>query len=389
MSEAGDQAAYARLCVSADGSRWVDVSAPVSKIDVEDHEYLTDQATIVLDDHVGLLADASFEHLRVRITLGWQAQRAEIFEGEVASSRPITQRDGYRLELTALDLGDRLKRHTPDAHSWHDGQTIAGVITDILGHPTGHGDGPGVEPGQIEPPNDVRFADDRRLLQANISDLDFIQQLADNHDCRAFVEFDAKDQKSKLHFLPIQKLATAEPLGVLDYCRGMGELTTFQAQRISAGSLVDHTTSDIDPNSGQEVEASSPPPPARPALPAPAVERRRDLTTGQRSSIEALGELAAAAEAQQVRDRQRLTTGAAADTQRTVIPDPRRLLGHSCKGEAIGTVILRAKSRVTISGVSPWAEGDWYVTKVNHVFTRQQTDLRMSTNFVSRFEGTR
>ena len=92
MSEAGDQAAYARLCVSADGRRWADVSPPVARIEVEDHEYLTDQATIVLDDHVGLLADASFEHLRVRVTMGWQAQRAEIFEGEVASARPISSR---------------------------------------------------------------------------------------------------------------------------------------------------------------------------------------------------------------------------------------------------------------------------------------------------------
>jgi phage protein D len=389
MSEAGDQAAYAGLSVSADGRRWVDVSAPVARIDVEDNEYLTDQATIVLDDHVGLLADVSFEHLRVRITLGWQAQRAEIFEGEVASSRPITQRDGYRLELTALDLGDRLKRHTPEAHAWHDGQGIKDVISEILAHTDGHGEPPGLTLGKVEAPNDVRFTADRRLLQANISDLDFIQQLADNHDCRAFVEFDGTARVSKLHFLPIEQLATAEPLGVLDYCRGMGELTSFQAQRISAGSLVDHTSSDIDPTSGQEVTESSPQAAPRPPLPAPSVERRRGLTEGQRSSVEALAELATAVEAQQARDRQRVTTGTHEDTKRVIKEDPRRKLGYSCRGEAVGTVMLRAKSRVTVSGVSPWAEGDWYVTKVNHVFTRLKTDLRTSTNFISRFEATR
>jgi hypothetical protein len=54
----------------------------------------------------------------------------------------------------------------------------------------------------------------------------------------------------------------------------------------------------------------------------------------------------------------------------TVKADPTRILGYSGHGTAIGTVKLRAKGKVTIKGIAPWAEGDWYVHQVNHIFTR-------------------
>jgi hypothetical protein len=32
--------------------------------------------------------------------------------------------------------------------------------------------------------------------------------------------------------------------------------------------------------------------------------------------------------------------------------------------------MLRAKGKVTLKGLPPWVEGDWYVFKVNHHYTR-------------------
>jgi hypothetical protein len=60
--------------------------------------------------------------------------------------------------------------------------------------------------------------------------------------------------------------------------------------------------------------------------------------------------------------------------------------GH---GVATGTVKLRAKSLVTIQGVAPWAEGDWYVTKVNHVYTRERINNRTRSSYYTKFTATR
>ena len=46
------------------------------------------------------------------------------------------------------------------------------------------------------------------------------------------------------------------------------------------------------------------------------------------------------------------------------------MLGFYGAGVARGTIMLRAKGKVTIKGISPWAEGNWYVHKVNHIYTR-------------------
>jgi hypothetical protein len=44
-------------------------------------------------------------------------------------------------------------------------------------------------------------------------------------------------------------------------------------------------------------------------------------------------------------------------------------LGFSGEGTASGTIMLRAKSLVTIQGIAPWAAGDWYVRRAVHVWT--------------------
>ena len=46
------------------------------------------------------------------------------------------------------------------------------------------------------------------------------------------------------------------------------------------------------------------------------------------------------------------------------------MLGYAGRGECRGTIKLRAKGKVTIQGLPPWASGDWYVHRVNHIFTR-------------------
>jgi hypothetical protein len=128
-------------------------------------------------------------------------------------------------------------------------------------------------------------------------------------------------------------------------------------------------------------------------VPPPAPERDPELSDGRKKALEALAELSAAADKRVEEARARVDAEVAdpAAAKAKVIPDPTRKLGFRGKGVSSGTVKLRAKSRVTISGVAPWAEGAWYVTKVNHVYRRQFVGPRLSrhTSYVTNFQVTR
>ena len=379
-----DESAAGGILVSADGSAWHEVSAPVSSIDVEDHEYLTDKATILLDDHTGVLAHASFEGLELRVRLGWNLDRQTIFEGVVTGARSVTQREGPQVELTALDFTYRMSRRTPEPFTWNRGQKLSEVVGSIVSRAQYD-----IKPKQIEPSIDVAFSATNPLVQANQSDWDFVQSLARRYNCRAFVEFDGKDS-TEFFFVPVEKLASAPTALNLRCCRGLGGLISFDYERISSGSMVELTATAVDRSTGATTTVEPPPRPPLPAVPPAATDRDRDLTRGQRVAIQALTELGAAAAAKIAADRRRVGGDAAdpAAAAASTMPDPTRRVGLSGNGVANGNVGLRAKNRVDISGIAPWAEGHWYVTKVNHVYTRQRLGTRYSSSYVSNFRVT-
>ena len=70
------------------------------------------------------------------------------------------------------------------------------------------------------------------------------------------------------------------------------------------------------------------------------------------------------------------------------------MLGLRGEGRAVGTVLLRAKGKVTILGLAQWAEGDWYVAKAVHTWsdTRTPEDLktkRKRASYETKFTATR
>ncbi|WP_432949912.1 hypothetical protein ACQPXM_17710 [Kribbella sp. CA-253562] len=386
MGTPGDETAVAELWMSVDGKDWRDVSSPVQSVDVEDHDRLTDKATVVLDDNTGVLADASFEGLEVRITLGWKAQRAKIFEGVVSAARVIAAPGGQRIELTALDFTHRMSKHTPtEPVVWNRGETLTKVLTDIVTRAEYR-----IKVGQIEPTEELTFDKTRALRQANVNDWAFVLDLAERQNCLAFLEFDGKNT-SEFFFVPIEKVGTAKPVGTLSYCRGMGDLVEFDFERISSGALPTRSASTIDPASGAVVDAPAAPPAPRPELPAPGTGRDPGLGADRRAALESLTELAAAADAKLAAPTERVA-GAVADpgaAKAKIVPDPTRRLGFSGRGVATGNVLLRAKSRVSISGISAWAAGDWYLTKVNHVYRRERSEHRSRASYFTKFAATR
>jgi hypothetical protein len=384
-----DEAAIGELWVSVDLRDWREVSGPLQSIEVEDHDTLTDKATIVLDDHTGALAGVHFEGLYVRVALGWQARSASatIFEGQVTGHRVLAQVDGQKIELTALDFTYLMSRHPYEPMEWKVGERPSEVLRRIAGRPDYHLT---VQPGNVVPVDDAPLATERaRRPAGNLNEWQFVLQEAQRQGCRTFVEFSEKTMTSTFFFVPVQRLAAAEPIGDLRYCRGIGELIQFDYERISSGATPVLSASSTDSATGDQVHQEGPPSPPPPPLPPPDTDR--NLSSGQRAAVEALTELSAAAAAR-AKPPQGRVTGQAGDPKAAaekLKPDPTRQLGLQGRGTTVGNVQLRAKSRVRITGVAPWAEGEWYLSKVNHVYSRERVNNEYRSSYFSKITATR
>jgi hypothetical protein len=403
MSSASDEAAVGIVKVSADGKDWRDVSPPVTSIDIEDHEHLTDKASIVFDDQTGVLAHASMEGVRVRVRLGWQTEQVTVFEGIVTEGRSVTSQAGQQYQVTALDYTYLMSRNIPkEPKNWPDGkdktsQTLSEIVTAILAAEPYKGYN--IKPFDVEPLPNPTFTVEQHLTQANESDWDFIQRLARDYNCRAFIEYNGKEGRddkspeaaSNFFFVPIVVLATEDPIGALTCCRGRGDLISFDYNRISSGALVEITTTTVDPATGEVVGNAPKAATPIPEVSAAATDHIEGVTPSQATAVQALVEVSASAvkQIEVARGRAASEAGHPEAAKQRIIPDPTRVAGLSGTGVANGTVLLRAKSRVTIYGVAPWAAGEWYLTKVNHVFRRQTVGTRRTTSFVSNFTATR
>ena len=388
MSAVKNDTAAAQVLVSADGKDWRDITAPLQSLEIEDHDTLTDQAKLVLDDNTGLLAHASFEGLLIRLGLGYGNTTPLIFEGVITAARIITQAEGLKVELTANDFTFRMTKYTPKERSWKAGDTLSKAIKQIVTDDQSHAPY-GMTVKQIQPPEDVAF-DQKPMSQLNISDWDFLKQKADLYNSKVFVEFDGIS-KSNFYFVDIEVLASAKPLGELTCCRGAGDLISFSFEKIATGALKDVTASAVDFATGEAVTHKPAERPAKTPAPAPATDGRSDITSGQRKAIEALADLSGTADKQIEPEKVQASDGTVEpdDAKAKIKPDPTRLLGYKGSGVTRGNTELRAKSRVTITGISPWAVGDWYLRKVNHKYSRTRIQQKFATTYTTTFEATR
>jgi len=355
--------------------RWQDgeIGSVIQQVNVEDHDRLIDRARIVVDDPRELAGNIVQEGQTVQVDIGWSDDHQIIFEGEVVRAVPESTGGRRRVTITALDYGLRLRRHDRPP----DDPPYRGKLSDIVlrlasGVATS---GLTVSADNIKPDPDPEFTETRELVRrAGLNDWDFIQQLAVENDCRAFVEFN--DGHSTFYFVRTQTLLDAAPMGSLHQCPGYTELLDFRSQRIASGAAPAYTTSTVDPSTGTSVDSAAPAPtPTPPPTPDADVRSRlSDVSDGDAlaydAGIDAAGR-ATTTPADQV--PQVFLPGLPSDpalAERLLRRDRTRILGQLGEGTALGNVHLRAKGRLTLEGVPTWSEGDWYVARVNHLFTR-------------------
>lgn len=358
----------------------IDISANVRSAEVEDNDRLIDKAVVVLNDPSASGSEAPREGNTLLVDLGWGENHGVLFEGEVTQiANAAAGCNPKQLTITALDLSYRLRKR-PFRATNHVGALSAIVRRIVTAEPT-----TGIEVGQIEPATDPEFTEAAPLRQTTQNDWDFIVLLARRYACRAFVEYNAG--VSKFYFIPIARLVEGEPMGTLAATGMAGRITRFSYERTASAAAPRSGTSTVDPITGDTVTVA---PPAAPAEPAHAPS----ATTAESGGAALDSALAVASEATETPASQRPETfrpgtpsspaRAASDTAQ----DPTMALGFTARGACVGTVMLRAKGSVEVTGISGWGVGRWYVRKVKHA-VRTVSGGGMAPGYTSEFELTR
>jgi hypothetical protein len=378
------------------------VEALVYHVDVEDVDRGADKCTLVMVDPNSTSADALLEGQTVEVELGWETEKALIFEGIVRQVRPVAQ-DTHRVEIVAYDLSSRMARPLPpDLPRQHVG-TLRDILREMVKRykiPFGS--------VQIDPM--PSWPEGAPLLLGNRTDWELVQDLAEEYHARAFVEVNATPEDSRdvharggmsrFYFISEAALLAQDPMGKLKFCHGFGSLLEFDYKRVGSGASPSTSGTVTDPGTGDPVPLQG----AAPAEgPAPAVDSARSAAvatvSGEGSARAYEGAVQAATEAPErpadLRARRTappLPSDPHAAT-RAIEQDRTRVLGFYGHGVAMGTVFLRAKGSVLIEGLASWSSGQWYVSRVNHIVQRQTIRLRGTDTtrytYRSRFVATR
>lgn len=341
-----------------------DLAPTVESIDVEDHDRAIDRARVVFDDREAKIAPIMREKLRVQISLGWSTENALMFEGIVMGHKTEAIGGGQqRVTVTAYDISYEMKIRPARTLSFNSGKLSDALKLIVKDYEK---DGITVDPKKgIVLDDDPTFTPlDPLTKKEGQTDWDFVQELAEKYHARAFVE--VNDKKSQFYFVSERNLLKLDPMGVLHYCPGGGgqKLVEFQYQRVGSGASPTSTVTVVDPKTGEPVTQKATPPPEEKPM---EVDPAADAEFAQAAEVALKASQPAEALPKTV------LTGAGSDpkaAKHKLQQDPTRLLGFYGTGTAVGTINLRAKGKVTIKGIAPWAEGDWYVHKVNHIYTR-------------------
>jgi phage protein D len=339
--------------------------APLARlVEIEDNDRLVDEARLTFADPDGNAAALFQPGKKLKLDLGWAAEHAVLFEGVLVECRPQAGATGTRsVTAVARDLSHAMS--TTAVTEEHPAGPLATIVERIAARNGWSGDKASI----VCDPNPT-LSEHNARTQHHKSDYAFLQELAERYGARAFVEYN--DGKSKFYFVSNRGLLQAKALGRLEYCRGLNKLIEFSYETIAPRAARQVVASAVDPVSGEvrttqgeapagatapstPVAGAPSPPPATPPAPVAAPGQPSDPDRAERATV----------------------------------VDPTRVLGLRGKGRAVGTIMLRAKGKVEIAGIAPWAEGDWYVSKAVHTWRDTSTREVKGSSYETVFTATR
>jgi phage protein D len=340
-----------------------DVTPWVSSVQVVEDDRLADSVTFTVADPRMLYADALMEGCYAEIDLGYQQPdqhalllRALITKVELSYPENGIPTVKIKGEDKSIEMGLVEKKKL-----WRS-TTVTRIVQQIAGR---YGF------ARVE----ARLDPDPRVTRENQdakTDLAFLQDLAKKYQAKCFVELDETDAEV-LYFIPerrILRLRRADALR-LRYRQGPGSNLTSFSPTFDA-SYIDRLkeVNDLD-GRGQRVTTPTPPP-AEVFIWELSPDLRSRASTIDWSRLQALYDIG-------VRARTKLQEQLAAPQPRAGVVagdqeelDARsgqlesRRLGMSATGTTVGSIWLRAKSNVTVTGVHQRFAGEWYITSVTH-----------------------
>jgi len=340
-----------------------DITPWVSSVQVVEDDRLSDSVTIAVNDPRMIYADALMEGCHAEIDLGYAEPgqhalmlRALITKVEVTYPENGSPQVKIKGEDKSIEMG--LAEHRV---KWH-GTTVNQIVKKI-------GD-------------KYKFADvvaslkpDPKVTLENQdakTDLAFLQELAKRYTAKCFVELNEDDEEI-LYFIPdrrILRLNRADKV-VLRYRQGpVSNLMSFSPQ--FEASDIDRVKEVHTIDRGGRAVKTPPQPPVEVFVWPLADDLDGRANAADLVRIDALYKAGVAAREKLQKElaKPKPHTGKAAVSQQQVDDEAgaleSRRLGMSCGGTTIGSIWMRAKCNVTISGVHERFAGDWYVNRVTH-----------------------
>lgn len=350
------------------------IEASATYVEVEDHDVLMDRAIIEFSDTTGLGTEVLKEGQTIQIDMGWNSEHAVLFEGITKAPSGKADGKGKTVRIMAVDLSDKLHRKV---HSDSYTGKLSEIVTKLVKAQQ-------IEIGKIAPDPDPSFDAKKPLMHTNETDLQFIQRMARRYRARAFVEYN--DGKSKFYFIPLKEFLSVQQ-GTMKYCQGMNQLIEFKYQKIAARADSLRDDSRVDPMTGEITNNPAPTP--KPPDPVKVGGETSDkLSAAGASDKASSAEEAASGATEKSTDHipQLTASGGASDPEEAQLAnqqDPTRAMGLFANGTVVGTINLRAKGTVKIQGIAQWAEGDWYVGVVKHIYRKQADNPLYHTKFVA------
>jgi phage protein D len=346
------------------GQEGVDITPWVSAVTVVEDDRQADNVAITIPDPRMLYADALFEGSLVEVDMGYAEPnqhalmlRAIITKVELSYPENGVPTLSLKGEDKSILMGLVEKKKL-----WRDRK-----ITDIA-REVGRSHGFTQVEARLDPDPVIRTP----INQDGKTDLAFLQELAETYHAKCFVELDEQGEEV-LYFLPERRIVTLRRPDrlVLRYRLGPNSnLISFSPSFDS--SYIDRLKEINDVDAQGNTIASQEKPPTEIVIWELEEARVAQANRRDAAKIRDLYEKGAASkrELQRQLTARRATVGRVARDQAELEATndalEGRRLGMTATGSTFGNIWLRAKSNITIAGVSERFNGEWYVSNVTH-----------------------
>ncbi|MGH2933883.1 MAG: phage late control D family protein [Gaiellaceae bacterium] len=344
----------------------VDVSSWVASVSVTEDDKQADNIQISIPDPRMIYADAIFEGSTAEVDLGYaEANQHALMIRATLTKVELSYPDGGVPTLTLQGEDKSIEMGYQEKKLVRRGKTV-GAIVRAVAEPYGFEGGVTIG---LNPDPTIGAG---LVHQDGKTDLAFLQELAEKYRAKCFVELNEHGNEV-LYFIPerrVVKLRRPDDL-LLRYRMGpASNLITFSPTFETSYVDRQRQIADLDTN-GKKIESGRQPPSE--VVVWKLDESRLGLASRpDHDRIHKLYDRGAAKKKQQQAqlERPRPGVGKVAHDQGDVDAQnlglESRKLGMTASGTVAGTIWLRAKSNVCVSGASSRFNGRWYVTGVSH-----------------------